>query len=473
MNLDVTPLLESLPSARWFGGKGRPIRDIEVVDFGVVEDGPPALVFSIVRVNFADEGPEHLYHLPLIVEEGMATDAFQDPDRLKIIGDLMAHGTSIKGHDGVFQFSGPGLDPLSPPGEEIRVMSAEQSNTSLVLDESVIVKVFRRLEVGTNPDLEMTRFLTNEGFQYIPLHVGEIDYAGVDEEQEMSIDLGIAQQFMPDATEGWEQTLAYLDRFYAEASDLDAREDMRFLTEERAHEIFRSLEDLGEVTALLHVTMSRAEGDPDLAPEPTDRFDLEAWAERARKSLAALVKDSAPELAGTADAINERINGLRSIQEAGAKLRIHGDYHLGQVLASGRGWMILDFEGEPIRSLEERRVKQSPLRDVAGMLRSFNYAAITALFAKAEPESEDWLRLEPWAEMWETVARERFLHAYLTRSHEGHFLPTDREELFTMLDVFEIDKALYELAYEHSHRPDWVRIPLRGIAQVLEREPAR
>lgn len=473
MNLDVTPLLESLPSARWFGGKGRPIKNIEVVDFGVVEDGPPALIFSIVRVNFADDGPEHVYHLPLIVDDGVATDAFQDPGRMKILGDLMAHGTSIKGRDGVFQFSGPGLDPLSPPGHSIRIMSAEQSNTSLVLDENVIVKVFRRVEIGTNPDLELTRFLTNESFQHIPLHLGEIDYEGENEDQEISIDLGIAQQFMTDAPEGWEQTLRYLDRFYAEVSDLDAREDIRFLTEERAHEVLRSLEDLGEVTALLHVTMSRADGDPELAPEPTDRFDLEAWAERARKSLAALVKDSAPELAGTAEAISERINSLRSVEEAGAKLRIHGDYHLGQVLASSRGWMILDFEGEPARTLEERRAKQSPLRDVAGMLRSFNYASITALFAKAEPESEDWRRLEPWAEMWETLARERFLHAYLTRSHEGHFLPTDREELFTMLDVFEIDKALYELAYEHSHRPDWVRIPLRGIAQVLEREPAR
>jgi maltose alpha-D-glucosyltransferase/alpha-amylase len=473
MNLDMTPLLESFPSARWFGGKGRPIKNIEVVDFGVVEDGPPALVFSILKVLFADEGPEQLYHLPLTVDDGVTSDAMDDPDRLRILGDLMAHGTSIKGHEGVFQFSGPGLDPLAPPGDSIRVMSAEQSNTSLVLDESVIVKVFRRVEVGTNPDLELTRFLTNESFEHVPLHLGEFIYEGEIDDQEISIDLGIAQRFMADSVEGWAKTLQDLDHFYGEVNDLDAREDMRFLTEERAEEIFRSIEELGEVTASLHVALSRAEGVAELTPEPIDKFDLDEWAQRAKSSLSSLMEGSAPELTGTAEAIVERIDALRSIEEPGAKLRIHGDYHLGQVLHSSRGWMILDFEGEPARSLEERRAKQSPLRDAAGLLRSLNYAAIAALFARTEPGSDDWERLEPWAEMWESVARERFLHGYLTRSHEGDFLPADREELLTMLDVFEIDKALYELAYEHGHRPDWVRIPLRGIAQVLEREPAR
>lgn len=474
MNPDVTGLLESLPSARWFGGKGRPIRDIEIVDIGVVEDGPPALLFSIVRVDFADNGPEQLYNLPLIVEDGAARDALSDGAILAILGDLMAHGTSIKGHEGVFQFTGPGLDPLSPPGpQSVRIIAAEQSNSSIVLDEQVIVKLFRGVEIGINPDLELTRFLTNESFRYIPLHLGEITYEGESDEQEMSIDLGIAQQFVPDAPEGWEQTLRYLQRFFDEVSDLDAREDMRFLTEERAHEAFRSIGDLGEVTAVLHVTLSRAEGDPEMLAEPIDHFDLEEWTRRAQDSLASLVNESVPELGAMSDAIGERLRALTSIEEAGAKIRIHGDYHLGQVLSSTRGWMILDFEGEPARTLEERRSKQSALRDVAGMLRSFNYAAVTALFQRTEPETEEWRRLEPWAEMWETVARERFLHAYLSRSHEGSFLPADRETLGTMLDIFEIDKALYELGYEHSHRPDWVRIPLRGITQVLEREPLR
>jgi maltose alpha-D-glucosyltransferase/alpha-amylase len=471
MNLDVSPLLEMLPSARWFGGKGRPLKQIEVLDHGVIEDGPPALALAIVRVTFADEGPEHLYHLPLIVDDGATHDAVEDLDRLGVLGDLMAHGTSIKGSQGVFQFGGPGLDPLSPPGSKsTRLLGAEQSNSSIVLDDQVVLKMFRKVEIGPNPDLELTRHLTNEGFQNIPLHVGEIVYEGELEGEEISIDLGIAQQFIPNAVEGWTLVLQHLRSFYDEVDDQDAREDMRFLTEERAHETLLSIERLGEVTALLHVALTRYEGEPDLAPEPIERFDLEAWAERARRSLVELVKGPAPELKDSAERINDRINQLRDVEDGGLKLRIHGDYHLGQAIYSTRGWMILDFEGEPARILEERREKQSPLRDVAGILRSFNYAAMSALFERAQPGEPSWDRLMPWAQVWESVAKERFLNAYLSRSHEGRFLPSDRATQMTLLDVFEIDKALYELGYEHSHRPDWVLIPLQGISQVLERD---
>jgi maltose alpha-D-glucosyltransferase/alpha-amylase len=135
-----------------------------------------------------------------------------------------------------------------------------------------------------------------------------------------------------------------------------------------------------------------------------------------------------------------------------------------------RDWVLLDFEGEPARALEERRAKQSPLKDVAGMVRSFSYAATSALFERAQPDSDEWQGLEPWADAWEQLARERFIAAYISKSHEGRFLPADRDDIFAMLDFFEIDKALYELAYERSNRPDWVRIPLRGIARVIARE---
>ena len=131
--------------------------------------------------------------------------------------------------------------------------------------------------------------------------------------------------------------------------------------------------------------------------------------------------------------------------------------------------MILDFEGEPARSLEERRAKHSPLKDVAGMLRSIGYAASASLFERAGDDPSEWERLEPWALEWERMARERFLRGYLARSHEGNFLPPDRESQFALLDFFEIDKALYELGYELNHRPDWIHIPLRGIRQVIER----
>lgn len=468
MNIDTQQILERLPEQRWFGWKGRAVKSVEVVDFGVVDDGLPTLTLAIVRVAF--DGGSALFQLPLLVEEdGSSRDAFEDVDRLRVFGACLAHGTSVKGAHGTFRFTGPGLDPLSPPGKiSARTMGAEQTNTSLVLDEHMIVKLFRRVDTGHNPDLELTRVLTEGGFLHTPPHLGELVYEGVIDGEEVQIDLCVAQQFLTDSIEGWSEALKRLHQLYDSIEEQDVAEDTRFLTEERAGDLLTLIQDLGEVTASLHVALSRKELDPDIAPEPIERSDLEEWARSARSALHALLDEGVSELQELAPRIEQRIKQLTGVTEPGLKTRAHADYHLGQVLLTARGWMILDFEGEPARTLEERRAKTSPLRDVAGMLRSFNYAATAALFERAEPDSEEWKRLAPWADTWETLARERFIHGYLTRSHEGRFVPRDRAELMTMVDVFEIDKALYEIGYERGHRPEWVRIPLHGIAKALE-----
>ncbi|MGH2807795.1 MAG: phosphotransferase [Actinomycetota bacterium] len=472
MNIDLDQLAERLPEQRWYGGKSATIDRIDLIDAAVIDPGPPDLVLAIVNV-IDHAGTQNLYHYPLLVEsDGSSRDAFDDVDRFRCFGNLLATGATVKGERGSFMFTGPGLDPLSPPGQvSARTMGAEQTNTSLVLDEEVIVKLLRRVDWGRNPDLELTRHLTTEGFEHIPTHVGEVMYE-TDEEQndERQVDLCIAQQFMTDSVEGWQDTLKRLHQLYDAIDDADVHEDMRFLTEERASENLASLEDLGEVTASLHISLARDELEHDLAPEPIDPDDLAKWADRANTSLDALLAKGEPELEPLKDALEERIDRLRDVKEPGQKSRIHSDYHLGQVLMTQRGWMILDFEGEPARSLEERRTKQSPLRDVAGMLRSFSYAAVSALFERAEPDSEQWRDLEGWADTWETLARERFLHGYRARAHEGRFSPQSADDLSVMLDVFEIDKALYELGYERGHRPDWARIPLHGIVKVLGKE---
>lgn len=464
MNIDLDQIARRLPEERWFGGKSSGISGVDLVDAGVIEPGPPALVFAIIEVH-DDAGHANHYHLPLLVDEdGSNRDAFESVDRFRLIGDLLAHGRSVPGTHGVFRFAGPGLDPLSPPGAvSARTMGAEQTNTSLVLDDEIIVKVLRRVDWGRNPDLELTRVLTSEGFEHIPPHLGELIY----ESDTGQIDLGIAQQFMTDSVEGWQEALKRLHQLYDAIDDADAREDIRYLTEDRSSELLASIEELGEVTASLHIALSRDDLDPELAAESIDEDDLREWADRAVGSLKKLLEQGETELEPLAPAITERIDRLRIVKDRGLKSRAHSDYHLGQVLLTHRGWMILDFEGEPARSLQERNAKQSPLRDVAGMLRSFNYASSSALFERAEPGSEQWQTLEPWAETWETLARERFLHGYLSRSHEGRFLPENRDDLSVMLDVFELDKALYELGYERGHRPDWARIPLRGIAKVI------
>ena len=471
MTIDVAFLAQRIPEQRWFGGKGRALDRVEVVDSARLTEGPPWLTLAIVRVRHVDGGAD-LYHVPLIVEEdGSSRDAFDDVGWMASIGRLMATGASIDGEKGVFRFGGPGLDPMSPPGKNIvRALGAEQTNTSLVFDEEIIVKVFRRLDVGANPDLELTRLLTNEGFEHIPAQVGEVRY---EHESGGEIDLCLAQHFERDSVDGWSEACKDVQRFYDGVHPEDAREDMRFLTEERSADMLRAIDELGEVTASLHVTLSREELDPDVAPEDVEHFDLMRWAKAAEDSLDDLLDKGADELAADADEIRRRITAVTRIEDAGRKIRTHADYHLGQVLLTRRGWMILDFEGEPARTLEERRAKHSPLRDVAGMLRSFDYAATAGLFERAEPNTPEWDRLEAWGRTWDELARERFLHAYLTRSHEGTFLPADRDNLAALLDFFELEKALYEVGYERGHRPTWARIPLNGIRRILRKEERR
>ena len=463
MITDSKYLLEFLPEQRWFGFKGNALAGIEVIDEVVLEEGPPRLVIALVSVSF--EGTLVYFQLPLLIDQdGRSRDATHEPGRLKVIGELMAHGESVKGNVGVFHFRGPGLDPLAdPPGRSVRVMAAEQSNTSIVLDERFIVKFFRRLAVGSNPDLELNRRLTSEGFDHVPAQVGEITYEGTIDGDEVSIDLGIAQRYLADGTDAWEEVLRRLSVFYDEVDPADADEDRRFLTEERSRDLLDQIADLGEVIASMHVALARDEGEIDFAPEPStieDIDDLRARIEEAAGDIE-VIGDLRPNL-------RERLDILSSIEVGGAKTRVHGDLHLGQVMTTPRGWMILDFEGEPLRPLEERRAKRSALKDVAGMIRSFDYAAIAALFNRCEPDSEAWTELEPWARCWEQAARERFLSGYLTRAHEGRFLPADRETLTVLLQGFELEKALYELAYEEGHRPDWIRIPLHGIRRILE-----
>lgn len=474
MNIDIDQIRHRLPELRWFGAKTRTISSVKVFDHATIEDGPPPLVIAIVELSYADGGGD-LYHLPLLVnEDGSSVDAFEEPDRLRVFGELMAHGTSIAGTNGTFHFGGPSLDPSNPPGKgSVRVLSAEQSNTSVVLDDEMILKAFRRVAIGPNPDLELTRLLTSEGFPNIPPQLGELSYEGDSADEEVQIDLALAQQFIADGVEGWADTLERLSELYEAVDSADANEDIGFLIEERSSSLLDRIEELGEATAGLHVTLAREQADLDLAPEPVESFDLDEWARSASQSLSDLAQQDLVELRPLLAGIEERIARVSKIEHAGLKTRIHGDYHLGQVLHSPKGWLILDFEGEPARTLDQRRAKHSPLKDAAGMLRSFSYAASASLFAAAGDDRSERERLEPWALEWEQLARGRFSQGYLTKSHEGDFLPADRAAQADLLDFFEIDKALYELGYELSHRPTWIHIPLRGIRQVIERGEKR
>jgi maltose alpha-D-glucosyltransferase / alpha-amylase len=470
--IQVDSVAAMLPQKRWFGAKERVIAGAFLIDDTIVDEGPPPLTAALIRIDFADGGSD-VYNLLLIAASGgELRDPFEkDSDRLEALGRHMAHGSTLKGRRGSFRFSGAGLDPMSEPGQSsVRSVSSEQSNSSVIFDEEIIMKVLRRVEPGPNPELEMARLLTGEGFDNIPPQVGELRYEPDQTDSEADFyDLGIAQRFLLDAKDGWQETLRYIDQLFQRASRLDSQA-LRSDVEEEASDNLEGIEELGDVTAALHVMLARDGLDIEFSSEPIDSADLKQWTERAHDSLQRARR--AGDLEHLTAGVSHVIDLLATVSEPGAKTRIHGDYHLGQTMLTERGWMILDFEGEPARSLQDRRSKDSPLRDVAGMLRSFSYAATAALFNRAEPASSEWDSLKPVAEAWEGLARERFLRAYFRTAHEGEFLP-DEESTAIMLNALEIEKALYELTYERGHRPAWARIPLEGIRHAIDREEAR
>ena len=320
-------------------------------------------------------------------------------------------------------------------------MGAEQSNSSLVIDERLALKVYRRIEAGMNPELEILRFLTERGFEHIASLEGYISYEG----RPLEATLAILQQFIRAKGDGWELAL---DTLGSDPGWLPAH-----------------VRRLGEVTAELHNALASDPVDPHFAPEEpsTEALALISASidEEIEQVFAALpdIPAVAP-VRGRGEEVRDRLRSLTHIGSVGRVIRHHGDYHLGQALwTNDEDWLILDFEGEPARSVPERRRKRSPLRDVAGMLRSFAYAASASVIQrKTEPP-----------EGWEEECRSEFVEGYLA-TVDAALLPPDRKSVERLLTVFELEKAVYELRYELGNRPDWVSIPVAGILRMLEQE---
>ena len=384
---------------------------------------------------------------------------------------------------------------------ESRVGSAEQSNTSILYGKKLILKLFRRLEAGENPDVEIGRFLTEVAhFKRIAPFLGEMSMTSTTGEKTT---VAMLQGLVANEGDGWAWCLRELSDFYhavagEEAPDIPIP---AFETATPAAESFRrfaaSAMDaaalLGKRTAELHLALSSSTNEPAFAPVKTSREDLETDARQfeaqIRSALDALkskfaalddaTSDSAGLLLSQRTKLIARSREISQMQAAGKRIRIHGDYHLGQTLRvkadengeSGGDFVLLDFEGEPARSLSERRRKQSPLKDVAGMLRSFSYAAFAGLKMHAEehldagdPGASD--RLNQWAKAWQNAAASEFLHAYReTIAAKADLLP-GAEETQKLLNTYLLEKALYELLYELNNRPAWLHIPIAGILNL-------
>jgi maltose alpha-D-glucosyltransferase/alpha-amylase len=423
---------ETLQEARWFGGKSRTIADTRVVDRAPWTDTAD---LHLVEVSYTS-GPSEMYVL---------ADRLEDPTVARVILDHF-HGSTIateRGGQLVFRpthvFHAMAAHPLEP----VQALKGEQSNTSIRFGDALILKLFRRLQYGPNPDVEIGWFLTEHtSFSGTPPVAGSLSYIRADG---CEASLALLQCFERNRGDAWTTTLRRLQPVLEGADHAESLDAVR---------------RLGATTAELHVALAGGSG-PDFVPEPISRRDVVDWAavlqEEVRITVEALAArgiavDSAP--------LRERAEGLWELEGA-LKTRHHGDYHLGQVLERDDGaFVIIDFEGEPSRQLAQRREKRPPLRDVAGMLRSFDYARTAALRAS---DASDPRRLAR-AAAWHTAARDVFLSEYLAIARRlPHLLPSDVE---SPLAALELEKAAYEVLYELNNRPDWLPIPLAAFTSA-------
>jgi maltose alpha-D-glucosyltransferase/alpha-amylase len=377
--------------------------------------------------------------------------------------------------------------------------AADQSNGVAFLSDRYVLKLFRRIEPAPNPEFEIGRFLTGSGFTRAPALVGALEYlqAGLEPGT-----LAVVQTFVKHQGSGWQFTIDELRRYYERVSPragaMKADPDSPDVPLDLVHSVrpapdipppfFAALEHwylttattLGRRTAELHTALASGT-DVAFAPEPLDRTALDRLADQMRahgeQSLDVLAQRAgalpdgsrvhAEAVLSQRGALLAQFDAIRSVDRAGLRIRLHGDYHLGQVLRTEEDFVILDFEGEPARSIAERRAKHSPLKDVAGMLRSYSYAAYAALFAFSVNGPDDDAALEPWADAWQHWVTEAFLKGYWTTIGVSPLLPHSDAARQVLLEAFILDKALYELAYELNNRPDWLRIPLIGVRKLI------
>jgi maltose alpha-D-glucosyltransferase/alpha-amylase len=511
-------LPEFLMQRRWFGGKARTMLSVEVSD--VVPFCPNTLrsYFILANVRYAS-GPAETYQVPLVWGPGEPTselrvrqdkfaedivlhDALTDQQFLASLLNAIAQGLSFCGANGEIRavptkvlgaLWQPSQGPLTPS-----LVKAEQSNSSVIYGQRLVLKIFRRAEEGLNPDLEIGSFLTDHSsFGHVPPVGGYLEYLSA---QGKRTSLGVLQDYVANQGDAWQFTLRGLGEYYEKAqraATLPAREIPRasileLSSQSAPHEARQRIGPyldsaalLGSRTAELHLALASARQDPDFTPQPFSAADQEAFVNSAVSLLTANfgllrrrkeempdhIRREAEPVLNLEDSARQRFELFGRTRLSALLTRVHGDYHLGQVLYTGRDFVIIDFEGEPARSLEERRRKRSPLQDVAGMLRSFHYAAYAPLLQQADAHKtiDEKLRaLGNWGQYWQRWVSAAFLKAYLYRARDCSIIPGRRDELALMLDAYVLDKAIYELGYELNNRPSWLRIPLDGIAQLFQ-----
>jgi maltose alpha-D-glucosyltransferase/alpha-amylase len=483
---------------RWFGGKSRTIRSARITSSTPID---ATSLIAIVELTY-DDASTDLYQLPLAIASAdqittlQKTSIIATLDDATILFDASASPTfqsallnkiittSDTGSELIATHSSA-LDPKRLTDVPARLGSAEQSNTSILYDELAILKLFRHIRIGENPDVEITRFLTEIAhFDHIPAYLGDLHRASD------NTTIAFLQSFAPNQGDGWAWTLNELATFYNSVANSPAPTSTTapdFLNpaapspeiQQHAATYLSAANLLGRRTAELHLALATPADDPAFAAEPYSSQDLAEDRERIDRQVSTALNalqsaiqnpsttlppetiDLATELLSHREDLLARIKSLNGDAALfGQRIRIHGDYHLGQVLRAKSDFLIIDFEGEPARSLEARRHKQSPLRDVAGMLRSFSYAAHSAAQTATQGNQKT---LEAWATAWENAASNAFLRGYLSTIAANPALLPQSAEATTALLTLLLEKAFYELLYELNNRPTWLVIPLKGL----------
>ena len=519
-------LPDYIVSQRWFQGKGRALRSMRVKDLlpGSVPGAGHRI--ALVEVQYVEEAPE-TYVVPVMLLEGpqaqqlidshpgaviaeeerehaaIIVDAAHVPEFQASLLDAASGRRRIRGRNGELQGTASSQLRRRVEGmdeRQSRLLGAEQSNTSILFDRSVVLKLYRRLDDGLSLDVEVGQFLGEHGFRHTPAVVGSLSYARDDAPVRT---LAVLQEFVPNEGDAWSLTLDAVTEFFERAAtvtdgpamvDASTRSLLRQAAEPPTDSarafVGPHLEEarlLGERTADMHLVLASDPEDPAFAPEPFTMFYQRSLYQSMRNlsgrvlqllrtrvdELEGEVKGCATEVLALDETILRRFRSLVDHKVNGSRIRCHGDFHLGQVLYTGNDFYITDFEGEPIRPLSERRLKRSPLRDVAGMLRSFHYAAYAALYEREERShvrTIDRAAMEWWARGWYAYLGGAYLNGYLGVMGGSPILPQESEELARLLDVYLLEKAVYELGYELGNRPAWAAIPLRGLLQLLDGE---
>ncbi len=503
--LEVEVLPAYVATRRWYATKGDAVRRVSLADHVEWRRGAQSWLLALAHVE-RDKAPEpHTYFLPLSLawedreeervralapftiarvrqqaEVGVLADALGDEAFCRELVVAMGAGEEIAMARGRVKFqpssafaslAGPAPGELKPS-----FASAQGTNTGVVLGERLFLKAYRRVQAGVNPEAEIGRFLTEVAqFRHAVPVAGSIGYVAEDGREAT---LALLQGYVDNQGDGWRYTLEHLDRYFERSR---AVTDAPSAAEE-AHAGYLSLTGtLGRRTAELHAAFARATGDPAFDPEPFPPAEVARLVQRVRAqanvaldrleqrqaALPEAARADAARIIGRRAEILARLDAHAGDRPAGPLTRVHGDYHLGQVLLVENDFVIADFEGEPSRSLAERREKISPLKDVAGMLRSFDYALHAALLQADAEWPEAHAGLERLGLAWRDAAWSAFLEGYDAAARAAG-LASPKDEARGLLELFLIEKALYELAYEVDNRPDWARIPLRGLARILD-----